>query len=205
MALKKPKMQIWTPPGRISFPFFVAPDTGRQYSDDKYKTDLLIEKATFKEKGSALQAAVLDIGKQHFGDKFTIKNSKWKIPFKDTDTDEKIVNDVMKNCILIRAKTTKQPVFMGPRKGADGRFIPLTEKQIAELKGGDWCCLNVTVFPYDQSGGGIALALNAVQFWKTGEGFGQGKSTVIESAVELEAELDAAPVVVAGDDDDSIV
>lgn len=200
-AKDKPRKQLWTPAGRISFPFIAAPDTGREYSDNKYKTDLLIRKEAFKEHGKALTDAVIEVGKAYFGDKFTLKG-KWKTPFKDTDTDDKIVNEAMKNCILVRAKASKQPDVIGPRKNSDGKFPILSPEEIQALKGGDWCVLNVTVFPYDQSGGGIALGLNAVQFWKTDTGFGQGRSKVLDSAEELDSPLDTptAPV-----DNDSIV
>ncbi len=185
----KPRIQIWTPAGRVSFPFFSAPDTGREYSDNKYKGDLLISKDAFKTQGKALQEAVLKVGKEYFGDKFDLKTGKYKLPFKDTDKDDKIVNDAMRNCIMVRAKTTKQPTFIGPRKNSDGRFPELTEDEVRAIKGGDWCVFNVTVFPYDQSGGGIALGLNVVQFWKSDVGFGQGKGMIIESAAELELDV----------------
>jgi len=200
-AKDKPRKQLWTPAGRISFPFIAMPDTGREYSDNKYKTDLLIRKEAFKEHGKALTDAVIEVGKAYFGDKFTLKG-KWKTPFKDTDTDDKVVNEAMKNCILVRAKASKQPLIIGPRKNSDGKFPELSPEEVQALKGGDWCVLNVTVFPYDQSGGGIALGLNVVQFWKTDTGFGQGRSKVLDSAEELDSPLDTptAPV-----DNDSIV
>lgn len=201
---KKPREVLWTPVGRFSYPYLFSVDSGRKYSDDAYKTDLLIPKSIFKEKGRALQDAVLKVGREHFGPKFDLKSGKWRTPFKDTDTDDRIENDSMKNCILIRAsskprklrdgkvKPAQQPLLIGPRKGADGKFPPLSEAQVADIKGGDWGTLNVTIYPYDQSGGGVTLALNAVQFWKADDGFGQGRSKLVETAEELEAEIEAA-------------
>jgi hypothetical protein len=205
---KKPRITLWTPPLQFSYPYFVNPDQGRQYSDNKYKSDGLITKAIFKEKGKALQDAVLSVGKEYFGETFKLKNSKFKTPFKDTDTDDKIENEAMKNCIMIRAKSDKAPLFIGPRKGSDGKFVHLTPQQIANLKGGDWGLLNITVFPYDQQGGGVTFGLNAVQFWKEGEGFGQGRSKLLETAEELEAEVETAEnedVADGSTDDDSVV
>jgi len=207
-TVKKARMTLWTPPGRVSFPFFAAPDQGRQYSDNKYKADLLIKKEAFKTSGKALQAAVLDVGKQAFGPDFKF-GGKWKTPFKDTDKDDKVVNDIMKGCIMLRAKSTKAPMFIGPRKDPEtGRFPELTEEEILAIKGGDWCVFNVTVYPYDQSGGGITLGLNAVQFWKSDTGFGQGRSVLLTTANELEVELDSATdttVAPSSDADDSVV
>lgn len=185
---EKPRVTVWTAPGRVSFPFFTAPDTGREYSDNKYKGDLIIPKAVFKEQGKALQDAVMSVGREYFGDKFTLKG-KWRHPFKDMDNDDNVVLEAMKGCMMVRAKSSKAPVFIGPRK-VDGNFPELTSQQIADIKGGDWCVFNVTAFPYDQQGGGISLGLNVVQFWKPDAAFGQGRSKILESAEELTIELE---------------
>jgi hypothetical protein len=217
--VKKPKVMVWTPPGMVSFPFFAAPDVGRQYSDNKYKADLLIPKAMFKEKGKPLQEAVLSVGKSYFGEKFKIKDGVWQTPFKDTDKNEKITHEKMKNCILIRAKAgfnkdkqqAYKPVFMGPRKNAQGQFPELTQEEIMAIKGGDWCLFYVAVYPYDPTkdapAGGVTLGLNAVQFWKADEGFGQGKSVVFGTASELEVDKldDVSETKVAESEDDSVV
>jgi hypothetical protein len=201
---KKPRETLWTPAGRFSYPYLATPNTGGKYPDGAYKTDLLIPKPLFKEKGAALQAAVLKVGKEYFGDKFNFKGP-WRHPFKDTDEDDKTESDAMKNCILIRAKSgpqkdgtgriikpARQPMFIGPRMNAEKKFDPLTAEEIQNIKGGDWGLLNVTVYPYDQQGGGVTFGLNAVQFWKVGEGFGQGRSKLLETAEELEAEIEDA-------------
>lgn len=219
---KKPREVLWTPAGRFSYPYLFSVDSGRQYSDDAYKTDLLIPKAIFKEKGRALQDAVLKVGREYFGPKFDLKSGKWRVPFKDTDTDDNVENEAMKDCILIRAKSgprkmrdgkvkaAQRPLIIGPRKGEDGKFPALSEAEIADIKGGDWGVLNITVYPYDQSGGGVTFGLNAVQFWKVGDGFGQGRSKLVETAAELEAEIEEASNDDAGAaaqeaDNDSII
>lgn len=211
-AGQKPREILWTPPGRVSYPYFASVDSGRQYSDDSYKTDLIIPKAIFKERGKELQAAVLKVGKEYFGDKFSFKG-KWFIPFKDLDAAGD-TPEAMKNCIQIRAKSkpfgnkpARKPLFLAPRKNKDGKFPELTPEEVQNIKGGDWCVLNVTVFPYDQQGGGVSFGLNAVQFWKTDEGFGQGRSKLLETAEELEAEVDDVTNddVVDEGDEESIV
>jgi hypothetical protein len=209
---KQEPVRLWTAAGRFSFPFFVSPDEGRTYSDGAYKTDLLIPKAVFKESGKALQEAVLKIGKEAFGPSYTLKSDKWRSPFRDTDSDDKIENEAMKGCILIRAKSGKrkdkpaiQPVFIGPKKGSSGKFDQLTKDEIAAIKGGDWGKMQITVFAYEQSGGGVTFALNAIQFWKAGEAFGQGRTAVLESAEELEVELDDADTNASAEIEDSII
>lgn len=229
MAPKKSKekdkvISLWTPAGRFSFPYFSAPDVGRgQNSDNKYKTDFLIDKAEFKLKGKDLEEAVREVGKSYFGSDYKLNNPKYKNPFKDTDKDEKIHSELMQGCLLIRAKASgggtsgkppKQPVFIGARKGSDGKIPLLSVDQIAAIKGGDWGKLNILVFPYDGNGKeilpGVTFLLNGVQFWKAGEGFGQGSSAMLSTAEEFEEDLDSAEEVEvdaseADDEDDSII
>lgn len=206
-AKTKKSVTLWTPPGRVSFPFFTGPDVGRQYSDDKYKGDLLVPKAIFKEKGKELQDAVLQVGRDKFGTKFKLLGSPYKTPFKDTDSTDSVAEPALRNAIMIRAKAKRQPMFIGPRKDSNGVFPALTSDEIAAIKGGDWVLFNVGVFTYEQQGGGVSLGLNAVQYWKAGEGFGQGRSQLINTAEELEEEEleEASNGDVASDEEDSIV
>lgn len=202
-------VSVWVGPGRFSFPSLVTPDTGREFSDNKFKTDLVIQKAVFKEKNRAIIDAVLKVGKEQFGEKFKLAaNSKFRNPFKDSDTDEKITIDSMKDSIIVRAKSKNRPVFISGRKGADGRFAELNEEQIKNIKGGDWGKILVSVFAYTQAPGGVSFGLQAVQFGGVGEAFGQGKTRILESAEEMETELDdvddddVIPGVAAEDDDE---
>jgi hypothetical protein len=195
---KKERVRIWSPPGRFSFPWLATPDSGRTYSDDAYKSDLFILKPTWKEYGDALKEAVLQVGRDAFGTKFKF-GGQWRTPFKDTDKDDKIVDETQKNCILIRAKSkparsgrfqgvARQPVVFGPRKDSKGNFPQLTLEEIEAIKGGDWGKLMCDVFAYDQSGGGVTFGLSAVQFWKEGDPFGQGLARLMETVEELEEE-----------------
>lgn len=194
-------VSLWTPAGRFSFPNLAYPDERPEYGDGAYSCDLLITKATFKEKGEDLKEAVLTVGRDAFGSKFDIKpgSLKPRSPFKDTDKNEKIEDDRQKGCILLRAKASpnkrtgsaRQPLVIGPRKDPEtGRFIPFTQEEIEAIKGGDWGFLQIGVFAYEQQGGGVTFGLNAVQFWKEGEAFGQGRSAILDTAEEHEVELD---------------
>lgn len=197
------KTKLWTPPGRISFPFFTAPDVGRSMSDGKFKTDLLIPKGVFTEQGKELQAVVLEVGRDKFGSKFSLRG-EWKIPFKDTDTDPKIP-DNQKGCILVRAKSKIAPKFIGPKNDSEtGKPIYLSHDQVAALKGGDYGKLYVYVYTYEQKGGGVTLGLNGFQFWKTGEGFGQGSAQLLDTATEFEdEEIEDAEMPTDSDSDSS--
>lgn len=213
-ADKKPQVILWTPVGMFSYPYFSKPDVGRQQSDGQYKTDLFIPKTVFKEHGKELQEAVLKVGRDTHGKDFSLKNPKFRIPFKDTDTDDEVTNERQKNCIFIRAKAGKKdsdknrPVtILGPRK-VDGKFPILTEKEILAIKGGDWGRLNVAVFAY--SGNkliqpGVTFALRGVQFARADEGFGQGAGQLLETVTELENETDDIGETEVDSSDDSII
>lgn len=200
---KAERVTLWIGPGRLSFPYLSAVDTGREFSDGAYKTDLLISKATFKEKGQPWQDAVLKVGRDTFGKNFKLVGGKQRIPFKDMDKDESVENEAMKDSILVRAKSAprkmpdgsvkpaRKPLIIGPRK-VGNTFPELSAEEIAAIKGGDWGMIQVTVGAYKQKtkeyDGGVTFYLNAVQFWKPGDAFGQGRSKLLETAEELEAE-----------------
>lgn len=180
---KTEKVQVWSPPGRLSFPSILAPDVGREFSDGKYHTDLIITKADFKAKGAALQQAVLDVGKATFGTKFSLRGDFY-VPFSDLDQDEK-VGEQFKGCVKIRAKAKNKPNLIAPTL-VNGKPVALSPDKAALIKGGDWALLYVNVFSWEKGGkGGVSLGLNGVQFWKAGEGFGQGTSMMMETAEEL--------------------
>jgi len=213
MKEKKERTILWSPAGRVSYPFFAAADSGRDLSDDAFKGDLLIPKAIFKEQGKAIQEAILKVGRAEFGPNFKLVGSKYRIPLKDMDTDDRVANEAMRNSIMIRAKSGKrksgpavQPVFIGPRKGPDGRFVPLTQEQIADIRPGDWCKFQISVYAYTQQTGGVSFGLQAVQFWKSDRtGFESGRSESIQTAEELEVELDDADTNASAEIEDSII
>lgn len=191
---KKEQVLVWTPPGILSFPYLSAPDTGREFSDNQYKTDLFIKKAEFEKHGQVLKNAVLSVGNEMFSG-FSLDSGKFLTPFKDSDDNEKIVQDVLKGSIVVRAKAyfdkQKNPIrpkVYGPRKDSAGQWVPLTDDEIKNIKGGDYARLFVSVFAYDKSKTirGVALALRAVQFWKSGTALGGAASKITETMEELE-------------------
>lgn len=203
------RLKLWTPKGMLGFSYLVKPDLGRQFSDNKLKADLFINKAIFKEKGKALEEAVREVGKKAFGNDFNLKGIKWRSPFKDTDKDEKMIYDNQKNCIFIRAKgfgggNSGEPhaeiKVIGAKKTKDGMFPYLSLDQRNAIKGGDIAALNVTVNPYPESKDakgnvvalpGVTFGLNMVQLIAVGEGFGQGNSQAMQTAEEYEDESDS--------------
>lgn len=177
-----------TPVGMLSFPFLSKRDVGRQYSDDKYKTDLLIPKAVFAAEGMALKQAVLDVAKAYLKQP-DITWADFAHPFKDTDKlknkdgSPKIVDPRQKGMILIRCKTKNKPLIVGPTKKE------LNAEQVAALKGGDWARLVVWIYGYGDKG--VTMGLNLVQFSREGEAFGGGaQARNLDYIDEMEVPLD---------------
>lgn len=179
---KTEKVTVVSPVGRFSFPYLSAPDTGRTYSDDKYKTDLLIKKEDWKLSGKPLMDAVLKVARDFYG-KPKIQLKDFKNPFTDMDTVDDC-DPKLKGHIRIRAKSEFQPRMYGPDKER------LEEEAVKTIKGGDYGRIVVAVYPYSQQGGGVTLGLNAVQFARTGEALGQGDKAILEMLDEIEVTED---------------
>jgi hypothetical protein len=183
------RVRIVTPTGRIVFPYLSEPDEGRQYSDGKYKVDILFSKDTWKEQGKELREAVLEVAKQYYGKK-TIKFSDFKHPFKDGDTKQQ---DYYKNCYYITPKSQFEPAVVGADKTA------FAKDRIRQIKGGDYARLVVTIYPYDQSGGGVTLGLEILQFAHEGEALSGGRAAAMSMIDELDVELSDLDVVESED------
>ena len=181
-SAKKESTKVLTPMGRFSFPYLAKPDEGRKYSSGKYSVDLLIKKEDFKTEGKSLRDMVLKVGRQFFQDD-SLELSDFKNPFKDMDKVDDVA-DYQKGCILIKAKSDYQPVIFGPDKAQ------LSSDEIAAIKGGDYGRLIVTVFGYEQQGGGVTLALSAVQFARAGEALGTGVKQYLSMIDEIEVTAD---------------
>lgn len=185
MAEEKKRYVLWTPVGRISFPQLDTPDTGRENSDNKYKADLLINKATFQKEGKAITDAIMAVGKAKFGDKFDLKSGKYKHPVKDMDKDDD-VQEMYKGMIHIRAKNKVKPEVYHPTKNSAGQFGKFTDEEIRKIKGGDWVRFYVNLWAYDNVAKGVGMSLIAVQFWKADTAFGGGVASALETMSELE-------------------
>lgn len=182
---KKPvRKTIALPVGRISYPFLAAPDTGREYSDGAYKVDFLIPLESFKKAQEQIEGVLLEVWRDFIGDpKVKFKDIK-KQPLKDLSNDPKVAPN-MKDYMLIRAKNKNgQPLIVDINKKE------MSEDAIKKLKGGDWCEIIVSFYPYSQSGSGVAAGQDIVRFVKPGEPFGSGaaKHLGLLDDIEITAE-----------------
>lgn len=192
---KKEYVSITTPIGLISFPYLFAPDTGRDNSSNKYSIEIYVPKPVWAKEGKSCEEMVLKVGREYFKNP-SLELSDFKNPFTDMDlaaTALKPIEDYQKGTIRIRAKAAPEypPTVIGPRKGENGKFPTLSPDEVKKIKGGDYGRLIAGVYGYSQSGGGVALGLNFVQFAYEGKALGQGKMKQIEALGEIEVGVDS--------------
>lgn len=206
MATKKPKAPVkkekrpWivTPIGFMNYAHLAKPDLGRQYSDGKYKLDLLFPKDTWKEEGANIRKAVILEARKYFqDDSLTLKD--FKHPFKDGDEKDmsQEANKYYKGMIYITPKCSGDypPGIVGPSKET------YSLEDINKMKNGDKVRCVVDAYPYEQQGGGITLGLKTVQFVMPGKPFGvSGQQAAINILDDLPEDLIAD--LDLGDDED---
>lgn len=95
MAAKK-KLQFTTPIGVARFPHITRPDVGGEYSDGKYKVELILEPSEIVDLKKQLAAYAKDIG---------VTNKNYKLPFKEKEGMETLV---MKSALKPLVTDTKR-------------------------------------------------------------------------------------------------
>lgn len=191
------KIKVVTPPGTLSYPFLGTPDTGRQYSDNKFKSDFFISAEDWKNHPDAkkMRAAVLKVGRKFFNDD-SLELDDFKNPFKNFDKAAKTraasgnpfeakVVQRLKGAIFISPKSEFQPMIVGANKDDQ-----LTEAEVKKIKGGDQARLVVIAYPYSTGDGGVTLGLNLVQYIKSGEALGSGAAASLNMIDDIEIEPD---------------
>ena len=144
-----------TPVGRVSFPHIMKPDTGREYSDGKYKLTLLFDNNEDLGKLKEVCRAAIS---EKWGSKKDVK--KLHLPFRDGN--EKTM-DGYKDKIYVTLKSNFKPeVVDQERKSVNA----------ATIYGGCYARVSGVAFAYEQNGGGVSLCLNNIQFARDGEPFG---------------------------------
>lgn len=157
-----------------SFPHLSEPDTGKQYSDDKYKVDAIF---TDKDQMASLVAECKTLAKTNFG---TTDGIKW--PWKNGDEGSVSKFQGYPGRYFITPKTKDSIPVVGPN--------PKVGMDPAKVYGGAIIKVNVTPKAYEmqkegveiQPDGtrknvkfvekGITLYLNGVQFLRDSERFG---------------------------------
>lgn len=188
---KKAKSSIALPMGRLSYPYLLAPDTGREYSTGKYSLDLMIDKATWERDSKPFRELLLRTARVYHN-KPAAKLSDFRVPFRDMDASDK-TPESKKGMIGVRVKSPSQPALV------DGKKNPLTPEQAkALLVEGAYVNVQVTVAGYKQKPDGVTAFLDAVQFVKPGESFGEGGRELLFGEI---SDIEVGADSVSGDDD----
>lgn len=171
--------------GTAAYAWLNKPDTGGEYSDGKFKTDLILDAdAPCIEKITELCKA---IAKEEFG---AIPKSL-ALPFKDGDeiAEEKDKPE-LKGKVVIRCKSKFKPDVVGADKQ------PLPEGEF--VMSGDQIRLSVTVLPYKMGAKkGVTLQLRAVQLIEK-----RARSSAADDFDEFESDGAPAKGEASGEDDD---
>lgn len=187
---KTPMARLATAKGMAHFAYIDKPDSGREYSDDKYKVTISFDAADpfVKE----LEEKVDGLLSEHFGAKVP-RNVHH--PLKDGD-DTNI--DALQGRVFIRAKSAKKPMLV------DAKNQPVPEG--VTVFSGDIIRAGITLAVFDGAQKGVTAYLDAVKIIEKRSGgssgggvasmFGEDEGYTAPAAVESDT--------AAFDDDDDL-
>ena len=143
---------IRSPLGVAAFAWIANPDSGKKYSDDKYKVTLVLDKGN-----DEVEAFVKTINDAH-----AVARGKKKTDFPVKDGDEK-EKEEFKGKWLLTFKSKYQPECVDSvRNPETGKFTALTGDWMP--KSGDRIKVGFAMLPYEEGkNAGISLQLRAVQ------------------------------------------
>lgn len=189
------RVTVTSPVGRVSFPSLLKPDTGREFSDEKYKVTLLFPK-TDKEGLAVLKEAVQAVAAAKWPG---VNLKQIATPFRNGD--EKEDWDGYPGHIFITAKSKQKPGLVGPTKKSLGEG--------EEIYGGCYARARITAFTYAKGPNrGVSFALESVQFVRDGERFGKGVDVDFPDDLDASSDDTMEHLNAAGGDyeeDDSLV
>ncbi|MDR3473433.1 MAG: DUF2815 family protein [Devosia sp.] len=131
---KQKKVMITTPSGIAAYAWFHKPDSGKEYSDDKYKGDLIIDGDTDL---SAIEDKVRAFAAEAFPG---IDLSELQLPFKSGD-DHK--NEEFHGKIILRAKSKFKPNIVDSKRKALPKGV--------EARSGDEVRFVVSLYAYKKT------------------------------------------------------
>ncbi len=182
---------IRSPIGVAAFAWIAKPDSGKKYSDDKYKVTLVLDKGV-----DANEEFVAMIEKAHIEARGKKKTDS---PVKDGDEKEK---EEFKGKHLLTFKSKYQPDCVDSvRNPETKKFTSLTGDQMP--KSGDRIKVGFAMLPYEEGkNAGISLQLRAIQLIeKRARGAGYGEAFEEEEDGYV-AEQKPAPKPDEKDEDD---
>jgi len=188
--------KVTTPAGRLGFNHLESPDSGGQYSDDKFKCDVIFEEGT---KLTVLKKKALDCAKEKWGDDICLDDLYFP-PLKDgnlqykedEDTGEKTHYDGYKGAAYLSAKSKNRPGIV------DGSRNPFPAN---ETYSGIEVKVNITPMAFEikekgrEPKKGITWLLNGVQVGRQLDRFGVGVRSAAETFTDWEPEDEVTAVV----------
>lgn len=176
---KKKRERVVSPVARASFPSLAEPDSGREFSDDKYKITLLFPKTADLK---TLKVAVASAAREEWGADVDLKSLL--LPFRDGSEKE---DTFYHEYVYITAKSSRKPGVINMAK---------EPMNAGDIYGGCFVRANLTPFPYtttvnvetpegkvvSKEKKGISFALNSIQFVRDGDPFGGSTEKDFEDA-----------------------
>lgn len=189
------KKEIVTPPGRLGFFNLDKPDSGRQFSDDKYKGDLIFEDP---KKIKSLADEALAVAQEMWGEDVELDDLDYP-PFKDGNDMFKVDEDGEKipyagyaGNVYIRAKSKNRVALVGPKTDSGGDFSPYPAE---DFYSGALVRFSVTASACNVGKKRcVTFYLNKVQFLENMDRFGAGARPAKEVFGEWEPEEETTDV-----------
>lgn len=202
MAKQNNSPTIITGEAILSFPTFLEPravkdDKGNEVGKKKYGCSLVFVPGALNKyldgvgDIAPLKAAATECAKAFFGDKLAalVKDGDFRTPFlkKPSEIEKR---GYPEGSIYIRVASMKKPGCASNVRGADGKVVMLSDREIEEkLYAGARVRASIRPFAYDTAGNrGVSFAINNIQFLGDGERL-DGKQN---AADEFEPTVDAA-------------
>jgi len=163
---------------RLSYVHLAAPHAVQPGNTPKYSASILIEKrdALTLQKVEQAIAAAIQVGiTKKWGGK---RPGKLQLPLHDGDT-ERPEDPAYANCMYLNAYALKQPGIVGPSLQ---RILDLSE-----VYSGCYARVNLSFYPYNRPGNGIAVGLENVQKLAEGPALGAA-STPPEEVFDVVAD-----------------
>jgi hypothetical protein len=133
---KKFSVEVVSPKAIAAYAWVNKPDTGNQYSDDKYKVTLVFDGEADLSK---LEAAAKEVADHDFPD---VKFDDVKLPFVDGDTKAE-KNEEFAGKVLVTAKSQFKPGVFDAKRKALPKGI--------ELRSGDVCKALLKAISYEKT------------------------------------------------------
>jgi hypothetical protein len=184
---EKRQTEVKTPEFRVSYPNVFKTKHNDLSGKDEYTLDALFPKDTtdLKPFKAAIKEAI--IAKWGSLEKSPMKKPSFKMPIKDGDEME---NPEYAGMWVMTFKSSDkyQPNVVGTKKGPDGKFLPITEK---EFYGGCYARAVVNAYGFDvEVNKGVNFGLGNIQKLRDGERFGGAFAAAEDDFGDIAEEYD---------------